>query len=76
METGKLFRYMIIDYDFDKMIEFGVETAGQAKEVAGPQYSKLSQKDKKAERKINRLKAQFLPLIEQLVDGRLWTAYP
>jgi hypothetical protein len=33
---------MIMDYDFDKMIEFGTELIDENKEVVNPQYRQLS----------------------------------
>ena len=30
------FRYMIMDYDFDKMTEFGIEDIDENKEVVNP----------------------------------------
>ena len=45
------FRYMIADYDFDKMIEFGTETIDETKQVVNPQYSKLNQRLKKKKKK-------------------------
>ena len=36
------FRYLIQDYDFDKMISFGVETIDMEKTVVNPQYRKLT----------------------------------
>ena len=65
------FRYMIADYDFDKMIEFGIETVDQTKEIVNPVYSKWSNKIKKQKEKINRQKAQFQNLIEQMIDADL-----
>lgn len=65
------FRYMISDYDFDKMIEFGTEAADKAKEVVNPEYNKWSHKIKKQKEKINRLKAQFQNLVEQMIDADL-----
>ena len=63
------FRYMIADYDFDKMIQFGTEMVDQTKEIVNPVYRKLSNKIKKQKEKINRVKAQFQNLIEQMIDA-------
>ena len=41
------FRYMIMDYDFDKMIEFGTETIDEHKEVVNPLYRKATHAIKK-----------------------------
>jgi hypothetical protein len=62
------FRYLILDYDFDKMIEFGIETIDENKEVVNPQYRQLSHRLKKEREKTQRLKAQLYPLTEQSID--------
>lgn len=62
------FRYMIADYDFDKMIEFGVDAVDQNKEVVNPSYRKLSHQLKKQKEKTQRLKAQLYPVAEQCMD--------
>ena len=36
------FRYLIMDYDFDKMIQFGTETIDQVKEVVNPPYCSIN----------------------------------
>lgn len=41
------FRYLILDYDFDKMIEFGIETVDENKEVVNPEYRHLSHRLKR-----------------------------
>lgn len=62
------FRYMIMDYDFDKMIEFGTEVIDENKEVVNPQYRQLSHKLKKEKEKTARLKAKLYPLTEQSIE--------
>lgn len=65
------FRYMIMDYDFAKMIEFGTELIDENKEVVNPQYRQLSQKLKKEKEKTGRLKAKLYPLTEQSIEATL-----
>lgn len=65
------FRYMIQDYDFDKMISFGVETIDPEKTVVNPMYRKLTHQIKKIREKKQRVTAKFYPLIEQVMDGAL-----
>ena len=65
------FRYMIMDYDFDKMIEFGTEIIDENKEVVNPLYRQLSQRLKKAKEKTARLKAKLYPLTEQSIEASL-----
>lgn len=65
------FRYLIIDYDFDKMIEFGTMAIDQNKEVVNPLYRKLSHQLKKQREKIQRDKAQQYAFAEQSIDASL-----
>ncbi len=62
------FRYLIADYDFDKMIEFGVEIIDLEKKVVNPDYRKLNHRLKKQREKISRLEAKFYPLAEQAME--------
>lgn len=63
------FRYMMSDYDLDKMIEFGCETIDESKQVINPQYRKVNHQLKKHREKTARLKAKLYPLIEQSLDA-------
>jgi hypothetical protein len=65
------FRYLIMDYDFDKMIEYGIEAVDDQREVINPAYRKLTHQLKKAKEKLQRLKAKFYPLIEQGIEVSL-----
>lgn len=65
------FRYMIMDYDFDKMIQFGTETIDENKEIVNPIYRRLSHKLKKEKEKTARLKAKLYPLTEQSIENTL-----
>ncbi len=65
------FRYLIMDYDFDKMLEYGVEAIDEEKEVVNPIYRKLTQQIKKEAEKKRRLQAQFFALVEQNIDNSL-----
>ena len=65
------FRYLIKDYDFDKMISFGVETIDPEKTVVNPQYRQLTHRLKKLREKIQRVEAKFYPLAEQLLNAPL-----
>lgn len=65
------FRYLIMDYDFDKMISFGTETIDHNKEVVNPEYRKLTHQIKKIREKAQRIQARFYPLIEQAIDEPL-----
>lgn len=65
------FRYMISDYDFDKMIQFGTEEVDPSLEVVNPEYRKISHQIKKIREKNQRLKANFFPLVEQSLDQKI-----
>jgi len=65
------FRYMIIDYDFDKMIQFGTEAIDETKEVVNPLYRRLNYRLKKEREKTSRVKAKLYPLIEQSIEASL-----
>ena len=65
------FRYLIQDYDFDKMISFGVETIDMEKTVVNPQYRKATYQLKKLREKKQRIESKFYPLVEQAIDSEL-----
>jgi hypothetical protein len=65
------FRYLIMDYDFDKMIEFGTIAIDQNKEVVNPLYRKVNHQLKKEREKTKRLKALQYGLAEQSIDANL-----
>ncbi len=65
------FRYLIQDYDFDKMISFGVETIDMEKTVVNPQYRKATYQLKKLREKKQRIESKFYPLVEQVMDSEL-----
>jgi hypothetical protein len=74
-DQENFFKYMICDYDFDKMVQFGVETVDQTKEVVNPAYRKLSHKLKKEREKIARAQAKLARFtdnsIETMID-KMW----
>jgi hypothetical protein len=65
------FKYMVQDYELDKMIQYGVEAINPQKKVVNPSYKQLSYEIKKLREKQNRLKAKFYQIIEQNLDGDL-----
>jgi hypothetical protein len=65
------FRYLIQDYDFDKMVCFGVETIDPDKMVVNPLYRQITHKLKKLREKKQRIEAKFYPLAEQVIDDPL-----
>lgn len=62
------FRYMIMDYDFDKMIEYGTEIIDENKEVVNPLHRQLKHKLKKEKEKTARVKAKLFPLAEKSIE--------
>ena len=65
------FRYMVMDYDFDKMIEYGVQPLNETKEVVNPEYRKLNHKLKKEKEKTARLEAKLLRVAEESIQTEL-----
>lgn len=65
------FRYLILDYDFDKMIFYGVETIDPERKVVNPEYRKLNHQLKKLREKIQRAEAKFFPLADKLINAPL-----
>jgi len=62
------FRYMICDYDFDKMVQFGVEAIDENRVVVNPEYRRLTHRIKKTKEKMARIEAKFFPLVEKIND--------
>lgn len=65
------FRYLIQDYDFDKMIQFGVQSVDPDQIVVNPEYRKVNYQLKKLREKIHRLEAKFFPLVQQVMDNTI-----
>lgn len=65
------FRYMIADYDFDKIAEFGTQTIDENRMVVNPEYRKLTHRIKKVKEKRGRVEAKFYPLVEKMNEGVL-----
>jgi len=62
------FRYLVMDYDFDKMITYGTETIDEDKEVVNPIYRRVGQRINKVNSETKRIQAQIYELTEQGVD--------
>jgi len=62
---------MIANYDFDKMISYGVAAIDENKEVVNPPHRKKKSEIKKTKERVRRLQAQFFPLLEQVIDTPL-----
>lgn len=48
------FKYLISDYDFDKMIQYGTQTINENKEIVSPEYRQITHKMKQLSAKIQR----------------------
>lgn len=60
---------MKLDYDFDKMIQFGTEEVDENKQIVNPQYRQLNYTLRALRNKIRRLEAKLFPLIEELMNA-------
>lgn len=58
------FKYMISDFDFDRMIEYGTEPVDQKRTIPNPQYKQLTYQIKKAREKKARLEARIFQQME------------
>ena len=65
------FRYLIQDYDFDKMLMYGIEDIDTEKTVVNPQYRQITHQLKKLREKIQRLQSRFFPLVQMAMDEPL-----
>jgi hypothetical protein len=59
------FRYMVQDYDIDRLVEYGVEEASPQADVVNPLYKTLTYRIKKQREKLARVKAKLFAKIEQ-----------
>jgi len=60
------FKYMIIDFDFDRMIEYGTEPVDQKRTIPNPDYSKLTCQIKKDREKKSRIEARVYQQMEDI----------
>lgn len=65
------FKYLISDYDFDKMVTYGVEEVDGTKEVINPMWRKAENKLKNQKEKTRRLKAQMYSVYDKIMDADL-----
>jgi hypothetical protein len=65
------FKYLIEEFDFDKMINYGIEIPDQNKAVVNPAYSRLYQQRKKLIEKRRRLEAQMLEAMENNINQNI-----
>ncbi len=65
------FKYLIADYDFDKMVQYGTESVDENRKVVNPSYRKINHQIKKLTEKIQRLEAKFYKLVEQINEQKI-----
>ena len=65
------FKYLIADYDFDKMIEYGTEKVSETSKIVNPAYRKISHAIKKVTEKIRRQEAKFYTIVAQMHEAPL-----
>ena len=58
------FKYMVADFDFDRMIEYGTEPVDQKSTIPNPLYRQLTYQIKKAREKKARLEARIFQQME------------
>jgi hypothetical protein len=58
------FRYLVQDYDLDRMTQYGVEEVNPQAEVVNPSYRNLAYRIKKKREKLARVKAKLFAKIE------------
>jgi hypothetical protein len=64
------FKYMIANFDFDKMMEYGTqELPHKETQIPNPEYNRLTYKIKKMREKKSRLQAKLYQKIEPHQDG-------
>ena len=59
------FRYMVLDYDLDKMVQYGVEEVNPEAVVVNPSYRNLAYRIKKKREKLAGVKAKLYAKIEE-----------
>lgn len=65
------FKYLIADYDFDKMVQYGSEAIDENKKIVNPEYRKINYKIKKLAEKIQRKEAKFYKIAEQINEKEI-----
>lgn len=59
------FRYMVQDYDLDRLVEYGVEAVNEEQQIVNPSYKILTYRIKKLREKTARLRAKLFAKIEE-----------
>lgn len=62
------FQYMMQNFDFDKLTEYGIEEVDPNKLVVNPSFRKVEYRLKKFREKLARVKARFFNIVEENLD--------
>jgi hypothetical protein len=65
------FRYLMQEYDFDKMVSFGTESVDPDATIVNPEYSKVQSAIRKVRAKIQRIEVRMYRLMEDLLANQL-----
>jgi hypothetical protein len=65
------FKYLIADYDFDKMIQYGTQSIDENKKIVNPEYRKITHKIKKLTERIQRQEAKFYKVVEKINEEHI-----
>lgn len=65
------FRYLIQDFDFDKMWQYGTQELADSKQIVNPDYRRLTNQLKKLREKISRLNANLANYIAEIVNASI-----
>lgn len=63
------FKYMLQDYEFDKAIEYGIQSIDSNKLVVNPSYRDITYKIKKLKEKLARLNARRMQIVDKNIDA-------
>lgn len=65
------FRYLVLDFDFDKMWQYGTQELADTKKIVNPDYRVVSNKIKKIREKLSRLKARLANEIAEIINATI-----
>jgi hypothetical protein len=65
------FKYMISDFDIDRMIEYGIEPIDGEKKVVNPLYKQLTYEIKKLREKKSRLESKLYRIVDENLDNNI-----
>jgi hypothetical protein len=65
------FRYLVLDFDFDKMWQYGTQELDDTKKIVNPDYRVVSNQIKKIREKLSRLKARLANEIAEIINASI-----